>query len=206
MFDLPPPDPGVEIVLATRGYSKGLAQTDGVQGIGRVELVFGSVTLGTQYKNISSPTAAGEASVSAGWKGKALGFDLGASLAWKQLVGLRNQVDADCFELTPSIARKLGPLTARLSMVYSPNDLGRTGESAWIEGGAAWKVTGKTSLSANLGRRERSGATDYTAFNLGVTRTLFKGVTADLRYYDSARSGLGETFEGRLVGALRARF
>ena len=45
MIDLPPPDPGVEIVLATRGYSKGLAQTDGVQGIGRVELVFGSVTL-----------------------------------------------------------------------------------------------------------------------------------------------------------------
>jgi hypothetical protein len=203
---LPPPDPGVEIVLATRGYSKGLAQTDGVQGIGRVELVFGAVTLGTQYKNISSPTAAGEASFSAGWKGKALGFDLGAAVAWKQLIGLRNQVDADSFELTPSVSRKLGPLTARLSLVYSPNDLGRTGESAWIEGGAAWKVTGKTSVSAYLGRRERAGATDYTAFNLGETQTLFKGVTAELRYHDSARSGLGENFEGRLVGALRARF
>lgn len=206
MLDLPPPDPGIELVLATRGMSKGLAQTEGVQGIARFELVFGPVALSTQYKNISSPTADGEASISAGWKGKALGFDLGASVAWKRLIGLENQVDPDSFELTPSIARKIGPLTAKLSMVYSPDDLGRTGESAWIEGGASWKAGKSTSLSANIGRRERTGSTDYTAFNAGVTRTLFKGITADLRYYDSARSALGDPFEARIVGALRAKF
>ena len=205
MFDMPPPDPGVEIVLATRGYSKGLAQTEGVQGIGRVELVFAAVAIGAQYKNISSPTAAGEASFSAGWKGKLGGFDLGASIAWKRLIGLEGQADPDSWELTPSIARRIGPLTAKLSMVYSPDDLGSTGESAWIEGGASWKAGKSTSFSANVGRRERSGSTDYTAFNAGVTRTLFKGITADLRYYDSARSALGETFEGRVVGALRAK-
>lgn len=206
MLDLPPPDPGVEIVLATRGMSKGLAQTDGVQGIGRVELVFGSVTLAAQYKNISSPTADGESAFSAGWKGKALGLDVGATLNYKRLTGLDGQVDPDCFELIPSIARKLGPLTLKASLTYSPNDLGRTRRSTWLEAGASWKLDAKTNVTSNIGRREREGSPDYTAFNAGVTRTLFKGVTGDLRYYDSARSALGEPFRATVVGTLRAHF
>ena len=206
MMDLPPPDPGLEIVIATRGYSKGVAQTDGVQGVGKFELGFGSVALTAQYKNITSPTADGEAAFGAGWKGKAAGFDLGMTASWKRLIGLDGQVDPDCFEFIPTVSRKFGPLTARVSLTYSPNDLGGTRESAWVEAGAAWKLDGKTSLSAAVGRREREGGTDYTAFNAGVTRTLLKGVTADLRYYDSARSDLGENFEGRFVGSLRAKF
>ncbi len=31
MFDLPPPEPGIEIVVASRGMSKGVAQTEGPQ-------------------------------------------------------------------------------------------------------------------------------------------------------------------------------
>lgn len=206
MFDLPPPEPGIELVLATRGYSKGLAQTEGVQGIGRFELRFGQFTLATQYKNITSATAEGEAAFSGIWKGKAAGFDLGMTASWKRLVGLDGQVDPDTFEFIPTVSRKFGPLTAKLSVTYSPDDLGSTGESAWVEASAAWKLDGKTNLVAAVGRRERDGSTDYTAFNAGVTRTLFKGITADLRYYDSARSELGENFEGRVVGAIRARF
>jgi hypothetical protein len=206
MMDLPPPDPGIEIVFATRGYSKGLAQTEGVQGVGRFDLGLKPVTVFAQYKNISSPTAAGESSFGIVWKGKAAGFDLGASIAWKRLVGLEGQVDPDSWEFIPSVSRKIGPLIAKLSLTYSPNDFGRTGESAWMEAGAAWKLDGKTSLVAAIGRRERDGSTDYTAFNAGVTRTLIKGVTAELRYYDSARSNLGDPFQARLVGAVRAKF
>ena len=206
MLDLPPPDPGIEIVFATRGYSKGIAQTDGVQGVGKFELGLKPVTFFAQYKNITSPTAAGEASFGIGWKGKAAGFDLGASLAWKRLVGLDGQVDPDSWEFIPSVSRKLGPLTAKLSVTYSPNDFGRTGESAWMEAGAAWKLDGKTNIVAAIGRREREGSTDYTAFSAGVTRTLFEGVSAELRYYDSARSNLGDPFQARLVGAVRAKF
>ncbi|HEY5722897.1 MAG TPA: porin [Allosphingosinicella sp.] len=206
MLDLPPPDPGIEIVLATRGYSKGLAQTDGVQGVGRFELRFKSIGFTAQYKNITSATADGEASFGAGWKGKAAGFDLGLTASWKRLLELDGQTDPDSWEFVPSVSRKFGPVTGRLSLTYSPDDLGSTGESAWMEAGAAWKLDGKTNLVAAIGRRERTGSTDYTAFNAGVTRTLFKGITAELRYYDTARSELGENFEGRLVGALRAKF
>jgi hypothetical protein len=203
---LPPPDPGIEIVLATRGYSKGLAQTEGVQGLGRVELVFDSVTVSAQYKNITSPTSDGEAAFGIGWKGKAAGFDLGLGLNWKRLIGLDGQVDPDCWEFIPSVSRKFGPLTGKVSLTYSPDDLGGTGQSAWIEAGATWKLDGKTNLVAAFGRREREGASDYTAFNAGVTRTLFRGVSAELRYYDTARSSLGEPFHARFVGALRGKF
>ena len=206
MMDLPPPDPGLEIVFATRGYSKGVAQTDGVQGVGKFELGFGSVALTAQYKNITSPTADGEAAFGVGWKGKAAGFDLGMTASWKRLIGLEGQVDPDAWEFVPSVSRKFGPLTARLSLTYSPDDLGSTRESAWMEAGATWKLDGKTNLVAAIGRREREGSTDYTAFNAGVTRALSKRVSAELRYYDSARSDLGENFEGRFVGALRAKF
>ncbi|MGZ8999004.1 MAG: porin [Allosphingosinicella sp.] len=203
---IPKPVPAGEVSLSTRGYSKGLAQTEGVQGIGRFELGFGQFTLATQYKNITSATANGEAAFSGIWKGKAAGFDLGMTASWKRLIGLNGQVDPDTFEFIPTVSRKFGPLTARLSLTYSPDDFGRTGKSAWVEAGAAWKLDGKTSLVANVGRREREGGTDYTAFNAGVSRSLFKGVTADLRYYDSARSELGDPFEGRVVAGLRARF
>ena len=200
------PVPAGEVSLSTRGYSKGLAQTEGVQGVGRFELGFGQFVLATQYKNISSATADGEATFSGIWKGKAAGFDLGMTASWKRLIGLEGQVDPDTFEFIPTVSRKFGPLTARLTLTWSPDDLGRTGESAWVEAGVSWKLDGKTNLVANAGRRERERGTDYTAFNAGVTRTLLKGVTADLRYYDSARSELGDPFEGRVVGSLRARF
>lgn len=203
---LPPPDPGIEIVLATRGYSKGLAQTDGVQGVGRVELGFKAVAISAQYKNISSPTSDGEAAFGVGWRGKAAGFDLGASVNYKRLIELDGQVDPDCWEFIPSLSRRIGPLTARLSVTYSPNDFGGIGESAWMEAGATWKLDGKTNLVAAVGRRERDGASDYTAFNAGVTRTLFKHVSAELRYYDTGRSELGEPFHGRFVAALRGKF
>jgi hypothetical protein len=200
------PVPAGEVSLWTRGYSKGLAQTDGVQGVGRFDLGLKPVTFFAQYKNITSPTADGESAFGVGWKGKAAGFDLGASVAWKRLIGLDGQVDPDSWEFVPSVSRKFGPLTARLSLTYSPNDFGRTRESAWMEVGATWKLDGKTNLVAAIGRREREGSTDYTAFNAGVTRAVFKGVSAELRYYDSARSELGDPFQGRVVGALRARF
>jgi uncharacterized protein (TIGR02001 family) len=206
MMDLPPPDPGIEISVASRGMSKGLAQTDGIQIVGRGELVFGAVTFATQYKNITSATADGEFSLSAGLKRKLLGFDVGATVNYKRLTGLDGQVDPDCIEFIPSIARGFGPVTARLSLTYTPDDLGSTESSAWLEGGLAWKIAKKTSLSANIGRRERTGSTDYTAFNLGLTQSLLPNVSAEVRYYDTQRSGLGENFHARAVASVKVKF
>jgi hypothetical protein len=206
MMDLPPPDPGIEIVVASRGMSKGLAQTDGFQVLGRGELLFGDLGFSAYYKNITSATADGEVGVGAILKKKLGGFDVSGTVTFKWLTGLDGQVDPDSIELIPSVSRRFGPMTARVSVTYTPNDFGRTGSSTWIEGGLAWKVGKSTTISGNLGRRERERAVDYTGFNLGVSHSLHKNFTAELRYYDTHRSALGDNFHGRAVAILRAKF
>jgi hypothetical protein len=95
---------------------------------------------------------------------------------------------------------------ARASLVYSPDDLGSTGRSFYWEGGLTYTLREGTRLSASLGRRERDRSPDYTSFNVGLTQTLWRGISADVRYYDTAQSELGEVYEGRFVASLRARF
>ena len=57
-----------------------------------------------------------------------------------------------------------------------------------------------------MSRRERDGGPDYTAFNVGVTQTVWRGISADLRYYDTRENQFGDIYEGRFVASLRARF
>jgi hypothetical protein len=205
MIDLPPVDPGLEIVGASRGMSKGLAQTDHAQGLIRVELGLAGFSLSGQVKNVSSPTADGEAAVSAGFKRKLLGFDVGAAAVYKWNVGGIGGGDRDALELTVSLGRKLGPFSAKASLVHSPDDLGGTRRSDYLEGGLSLKLRDKTSISANAGRRERVGAPDYTSFNVGLVQSLHAKVSAELRYYDTAQSGFGDAYSARVVALVRVR-
>src|SRR5205085_9118292 len=66
MFELPPPSPAIEIQLASRGYSKGLAQTAGAQVLIRGELESGPLFAQAQWKNIDTNNAGGEAIVLVG--------------------------------------------------------------------------------------------------------------------------------------------
>ena len=206
MLDLLPPDPGIEIVVASRGYSKGLAQTDGIQVLVRPELAFGPLYLGFYAKNVTSSTAEGEGGPSIGLRTSAGGFDLGASATWKMAIEPHGTLNDDALELAGSVARRFGALNARFAVTWSPNDVGSTDRTIYAEGTLGYSLRPSTSVSANLGRRERDGGPDYTAFNFGVTQTLFRGISADLRWYDTNRSAQGDTFEGRLIASLRARF
>ena len=206
MLDLPPPDPGIEIVVASRGISKGLTQTDGPQFLVRPELAVGHFYLGFYLKNVTSSSAEGEGGPSLGYRTRAAGFDLAASATWKLAIEPRGPADREALELAGSASRRIGPVTGRLSVTWSPDDLGATERTIYAEAGASYSLRRSTTVGAALGRRERDGGPDYTAFNVGVTQTLFEGVSADLRWYDTNRSALGDPFEGRLIATLRARF
>lgn len=206
MIDLPPPDPGIEIVLASRGVSKGLIQTDGVQLLVRPELAFGSAVVGAYAKNVTSATSDGEYGASAGLRRSVAGFSIAATATWKRLIDPLGPVDNDALELDFGASRRLGPVTLRAGLTWSPNDLGSTGETAWWESRLGWKVQDRVTLQAALGRRERDGGPDYTAFNAGLGIDLLSGVTAELRYYGTSRSALGDAFSDHLLGALRLRF
>ena len=206
MFELPPPDPSLEITIASRGDSKGLAQTEGVQIVTRGEVALGRAYAGLLWKNVSSPIVDGEAQAYVGYRTRGGGFDLNAAIGYHHQTGVDGRIDDDRFEFTASAARPIGPLTARIGATFSPDDFGGARQSLYVEGGAALTVFAGASLSANVGRRERSGAPDYTAFNAGASYTIRRTVTLDLRYYDTAQSNFGETYEPRFVGSIKLRF
>ena len=206
MVDLPPLDPGIEIVVASRGISKGLAQTEGPQLVARGQLGLGAFYAGAQWKNISSPTADGEASAFAGARTAAAGFDLTLSAAYKRLTASPASADSEALETVAAVSRRIGPVTPRLSATWSPDDLGSTGRSLFVEAGAGYALPRGLGLSAALGRRSRDGGPDYTAWNAGFTKTLIPGVSADLRYYDTDLGRLGDPYRARVVLSFRGRF
>ena len=205
MFDLPPPDPAAEVLVATRGMSKGLAQTDGPQFLVRGELGFGVLYLGAYAKNVTSPTSDGEAAGLVGVRTKVAGFELSASAALKRSIAPVGKVDSSALELNGGVSRRIGRVTPRISVTWSPDDLGSTTHTLFAESGLGFAVDKETTISAAVGRRERGGGPDYTAFNLGVARTFGK-LTLDARYFDTDKSGLGSPFKGRIVGSARLRF
>ena len=206
MFDLPPPDPGIEFAVSSRGMSKGIAQTDGPQALVRPFIQIGPVQLATQWKNLSSPVAGGEASAIVSVAPKLGKFQLNASAAYKAQTGVHEPTDDKSWEFTGSISRKFGKVSLRINAIYSPDDLGGAKRSLFVEGGPTLEIGKTTRLSAGIGRRERVNGDDYTAFNAGVAKTLFKGVTLDARFYGTNRSSLGDFFEDRLVISTRMSF
>ena len=206
MFSPPSPDPAIEISAFSQGMSKGLRQSEGIQILVRPEVAVGPLFAGAFYKNITSPTADGEAAVLAGLRRRVGGFELAASAAYKWNTGARAQADRDCIEFTVTASRRFGRLTPRINLIYSPDDLGGTRASLYAEAGASFSPFAGASLSANVARRTRDGGPDYVAFNAGASYAITGNITAELRYYDTAQSRLGAIYEPRLVASMRVRF
>jgi hypothetical protein len=206
MFALPPFDPGFELLISSRGMSKGIEQADQPQVIPKAYLQVGDLQVGGQWKNVTSATAEGEASgfVNVSRKFGPFAFTVGA--AYKFQTGARPGTDSDSFEFSGSASRKIGKASLRVSAIYSPDDLGGTRRSLYVEGGPSFDLTKTVRLSANLGRRSRQLAPDYTAMNFGVTKTLFRSFSLDLRYYQTNRSSLGDIYRRRVVIAGRFTF
>ncbi len=204
-FDLPPPDPSIEFSIASRGYSKGVAQTDGAQIVVRPEVAFGSFRIGSYAKNVTSPAFDGEYGANVSYR-KIFGrTELSGSAAIKHLINPAHGTDKAAVELAFAATQAIGDLKPRVSLTYSPDDLGTTRRSVFWEAGGAYQIDKMTIASAGIGVRSRSGGPDYTSFSAGLTRTLVGPLIADVRYYDTNRNGLGSYFHRRIVLALRAR-
>ena len=203
MWDLPPPDPGFEIVVASRGMSKGIAQTEAEQFIPRAFVQFGKLQVGAQWKNVTSDVAGGEGAVFANYATRLGSVQLTMGAAYKFQTVVVGDPDDTSFEFTTAASRKFGKVSIRGSVVYSPDDLGTARRSFYFEGGPTFEIDKTTRASANLGRRQRVDGVDYTSWNAGVSKTLFGKVTLDARYYDTAQGELGEIYDDRVVLSAR---
>jgi hypothetical protein len=202
---LPPPVPAIEFNLSSTGMSKGIAQTTGPQFLGRGEIAFGTLFIGAYAKNVDSSTADGEAAALVGVRTKAAGFDLTASAAWKRAIDPARGSDANALEIAAAAARKIGRVTPRLAIIWSPDDVGGTRRTLFAEAGASYRVSAAVQASAALGRRQRGAGADYTAWNAGLTWTPLKQVSMDLRYYDT-NGGHSQPFRARAVASARVKF
>ena len=203
---LPVPLPSIEIAAASQGMSKGLRQTDGVQIFVRPEVSVGPLFVGAYYKNVTSPTTDGEAAFLVGLRHRWAGFDLTASAEYKWNPGTPAGVDRDAFEFTAAASRHFGPITPRISLTYSPDDLGATRRSLFVEAGATVNLIAGISVSAAAGHRARDGAADYSAFNAGASYAFAPFLSLDVRYYSTDQGSLGAIYRGRVVGSVRAHF
>ncbi|WP_294172594.1 TorF family putative porin [uncultured Sphingomonas sp.] len=206
MFDLPPPDPAIELSVATRGYSKGIAQTEGPQLLVRPELQLGPALLSVYAKNVTSPTSDGEAGISGGYRFGLAGLDVAATVVVKTLLDPSNGVDATALELIGGLSRTSGPFSGRLNYFFSPDELGTTRRSHYLEGSGTYGLGRGFSASAGLGVRRRVASPNYVSYNAGASYKISDQLTADLRWFGNDRSELGAFFKDRLVGTLRARF
>ena len=204
MINLPPPVPTAEFIVSSRGMSKGLAQTDGPQYLARGELAFGRVLLGGYAKNVDSSTSDGEAGVLLGVKFSSGGFDLAGSAAWKRALNPASGSDVNALELAGSVTRKFVRVTPRVSLVWSPDDVGGTGRTFFAEAGATYRLARTLTAGAAIGRRERTGGPDYTAWNAGLAWNPQKPITLDVRYFDT-NGGQAQPFKARLVASARLK-
>jgi uncharacterized protein (TIGR02001 family) len=204
MWELPPPDPGIEIVLASRGMSKGVAQTVGAQVVVKPVLQLGPIQVGGQWKNVDSPSSDGEAAAFVNFTPKVGAFQLTLGAAFKFQTGVQgDRTDEESFEFTSSVSRKFGIVALSASAVYSTDDFGATRRSMYLESGPSFDLDKNTRLSAAIGRRSRTGSPDYTSFNGGISKTFFHKITLDARYHDTTQGALAEAYGGRFVVSVR---
>ena len=206
MLDLPPLDPAIEVSVASRGMSKGIAQSEGPQLIVRPFVKLGDFQAGAQWKDVTSTVAGGEGAMFVGFGRDVAGFQLSLQAAHKFQTGVREPTDDQSWEFTGALTRKFGPVALRGSVVFSPDDLGSARRSLYWEAGPALDLGKKFRLFANIGHRARKLGDDYTSFNAGASTTIVPKVTLDLRWYDTNRHELGENFKGRAVATARMAF
>jgi hypothetical protein len=99
----------------------------------------------------------------------------------------------------------MGALTPRLSAIWSPDDLGKTGRTLFMEAGASYALARTVAVSGAIGRRERTGGNDYTAWNAGLTWTGSRYLVVDAHYYDTD-AGDAQPFRPRAVVSARVKF
>lgn len=203
MPGLPPIVPAIQIVASSTGMSKGIAQTNGPQLLGRAELRVGDFYFGGYAKNTELAFDDGEAGPVGGYRTQIAGMKIGVGATFKYAINPIAGTNKTALELNGSISLATGKLRPVAAVYWSPKELGPIGRSLYVEGGAVYTLTKTVSASAAIGRRHRSALFDYTAWNAGATWAPRKHITLDARYYDTD-AGSGHAYRPRFVvtGAL----
>lgn len=197
-----------QLGVASEYMGKGAGKSAGDPSVNGVVEVSSGAFYGSVFASTAKLSQGADAEVIAalGWRPKAAGFAFDLSVMNRDLPGTRAGIDANYWEYQADASRKLGPVAARLRVNYSPDGFAATKQAWWVEAQAAAPLGPRTRLSGAFGVRSADGGADYNAWNLGVKHNLGERWSADVRWYDTDGQALGESYDGRLVGALSFNF
>lgn len=197
-----------QVGIASEYVGKGLGKSAGDPSVfGSIEVESGAFYASAFASSADlSSGAHAEIVTAVGYRPEFAGFEFDVSVVNRDLPGANAGYDGNYWEYQADASRKLGPVSTRLRINYTPDGAGGTQEAWWIElqGGVA--IDGKTKLSAAVADRSADGGAEYVAWNAGVKRKLTDNLALDVRWYDTDGHSFGEPYEGRLVGSLALSF
>jgi len=130
-FGLPPPDPAIELFVASHGMTQGLSQSDGPQIIPRAYLRFGDVQVGAFWRNIDSPVATGIGVLFGRANIKRRSAQLDVMVLYRTRTGAHRPTDLHAWEVDATLRRSFGRFGVRLNAEYAPKEF-ELGHSLFI--------------------------------------------------------------------------
>lgn len=197
-----------QVGVASEYIGKGIGKSNGeIAWSGEFEVIQGDFHAGVFVSTAElSQGADSEIVTTVGWAPEVAGFELDLAVVNRDLPGTAAGIDSNYWEYQADVSRSVGPVSGRVRVNYTPDGFAGTREAWWVEAQAAYKISGKTKASVAVGSRRAHGGADYTAWNVGVKHKLTDAVAVDVRWYDTDEHDLGDSYEGRLVGALTFAF
>lgn len=159
-----------------------------------------------EFETIDSSGSRVETEAEAGWQSSALGFDFDISASHKWRLDAVSGHDDAAWEYQFDILRDFGPVDTRLRLEHSPDGLGSTRATTWVEARLRWPLADRLKASVTLGRREQDNAPDYTGGNAGVAWAVTGTTSLDLRWHGTDAGDEGQQYEDALVASVLVAF
>lgn len=147
-----------------------------------------------------------ETEVEAGWQFEAAGLEFDTSLSRRWRLDADTGHDDAAWELQFDVMRDFGAVDARLRLEHSPDGLGSTLATTWVETRLRWPVADRMRASVVLGRREQQNAPDYNGWNVGLAWALNDTTALDLRWHGNDAEAGDTQFEDALVASVMLSF
>lgn len=197
-----------QVGVASQYVGKGLGKSDENPSVsGSIEVESGGFYASAFASSADVASGAhAEVITAIGYRPTLGGVKFDLQVMNRDLPGTRAGVDKNYWEYQADATRKFGPVNTRFRVNYTPDGFAATREAWWVELQGTVALSTRTRASAAVAERSADGGTDYVAWNMGVKHALTDAVSADLRWYDTDGHSFGETYEGRLTGALTYAF
>jgi len=197
-----------ETGAGTDNRSKGTSKSGGRP------YVFGEVQWNTatglyvdaEFETIDASGSDVETEVEVGWQFAAAGLEFDTSVSHKWRLAADTGQDDKAWEYQFDVIRDFGTVDARLRLEHSPDGLGSTRATTWVETRIRWPVTDRLRASTTVGLREQDGAPDYTGWNAGLAYGLTDATVLDLRWHGTDAGDEGAQYEDALVASILIAF